>query len=213
MSVEQFRDMVFNVSQSLKPEESHDIAYMYDLPEQFRKARPIEVLMQLEVEQKIYKDNPETLAKVLEKVKRMDLANKVKKLIKKRKKSLQNSETAIISDPFQTLHVELALSKMQIEYATHRIKLLERNFSHVSSADTADFKLAIDYCRGASHTLTMIKEALKNDSSPYDSSGSDEESTGATGSLHSLKSLWTKEKALHKQRETECNFNCISHLK
>ena len=209
MNGEQFRDVVFTVSLNLRPDESHDIAYLYELPEKFRKARPIEVLMQLEVEQKIYQDNPETLVKVLERVNRHDLAGKVKRAIKtmKKKKSPQNPTN--ISDNLQTLHVELALSKMQIEYATHRIRLLEKNFHHISSANAFNFQSAIDYCSKAGHSLTLIEKTLKSESSfTCDGSSSDEEpALNSSGSLHSLKSLATKEKKMYQERMTEeCKF-------
>lgn len=205
MNGEQFREVVFTVSQSLRPDESHDIAYINSLPEKFLKARPIEVLMQLEVEQKIYQDNPETLVKVLETVNRHDLAGKVKRAIKTMKKKKNPQNPASISDHHQTLHVELALSKMQIEYATHRIRLLEKNFHHISSTNAINFQSAIDCCSKASHSLTLIEKTLKSES---DGSSSDEEpALNSSGSIHSLNSLARKEKEMYQERMTEeCKF-------
>ncbi|XP_019853395.1 PREDICTED: uncharacterized protein LOC109582843 isoform X2 [Amphimedon queenslandica] len=207
MNGEQFREVVFTVSQSLRPDESHDIAYINNLPEKFLKARPIEVLMQLEVEQKIYQDNPESLAKVLETVNRHDLAGKVKKAIKTMKKKKNPQNPANISDHLQTLHVELALSKMQIEYATHRIRLLKKNFHHISSTNAINFQSAIDCCSKASQSLTLIQKTLKSES---DGSSSDEEpALNSSGSLHSLNSLAKKEKEMYQERMTE---ECKRHL-
>ena len=185
MSTE-FRDIVFQAARSLRQEESQDLVYLYNLPPSFSQSRPIEVLMQLEVLQKISESNPETLAIVLERVKRFDLAKDVRKWMKQSKKK-KEKRTAIISHDqtptptSQFLHAEVAITKMTIEHAVHRLHVLQEHIELWSSNCDVSHELndAVQFCSFVTTKLSTIEKKLvpgrcfrRSSSSP---SSSDEE--------------------------------------
>lgn len=210
MSNEQFRDIVFAVSQSLRSEESHDIAYLHELPERFFHSRPIEVLMQLEIQQIIYKENPETLAKVMDRVKRADLASKVRKWTKKKNKNKQTSKSTGGScdrDPSHLLHFELALAKMHIEHAAHRMNVLQEHIQQWTLLNV-NFTMAIDSCRHTTHCLSTIEKRVRE--SPTLNSCSSSEEDIAT-SLSSSSSSFQERDHHRTDRRDECKYKMSSN--
>ena len=164
MSTE-FRDIVFQTARSLRQEESQDLVYLYNLRPSFNQSRPIEVLMQLEVLQNISESNPETLAIVLERVKRFDLAKDVRKWMKQSKKK-KEKRTAIIpheqTPTSQFLHAEVVISKMGIEHVVHRLHVLQEHIElWLSNCDVSpELKDAVQFCSLVTTKLSTIEKKL-----------------------------------------------------
>ena len=159
----EFRDIVFQAARSLRQEESQDLVYLYDLSPNFKDSRPMDVLMQLEVLQKISESNPETLANVLERVKRFDLAKDVRKWMKQgKKKKVKRSATVPHAPTSQFLHAEVAISKMTTEHLIHRLHVLQGHIELWSSNCDVSPELndAIQLCSRVTTNLSTIEKKI-----------------------------------------------------
>lgn len=218
MNSDSFRDAVYMVSQGLRPEESQDIAYLYDLPERFHHTRTITVLRQLEHQQHISRERPETLAIMMDRIKRADLAGKVRKMIKKKKKQKSTEEgpqarcMKYNDHHGDLLHCELEWEKMQMEHTTHRINKLQEHLHHWSMAagerkpslnSTAnDFKKALEYCHKISLCLSNIERRMVPDSSTNGSSSSSSSCNSSTEDIPHTTQDSSKD-VMHSRSHTE----------
>ena len=160
----EFRDIVFQAARSLRQEESQDLVYLYNLSPNFKDSRPMDVLMQLEVLQKISESNPETLAGVLERVKRFDLAKDVRKWMKQGKKKKEKRSATVLHDPTtsQFLHAEVAITKMTLEHAIHRLHVLQEHIELWSSNCDVSPELsdAVQLCSCVTTKLSTIEKKI-----------------------------------------------------
>ena len=163
----EFRDIVFQAARSLRQEESQELAYLYKLSPNFKDSRPMEVLMQLEVLQDISESNPETLAIVLERVKRFDLAKEVRKWIKQGKKKKEKRTAIVPHDSTSTptsqfLHAEVAITKMTLEHAIHRLHVLQEHIELWSSNCDVSPELsdAVQLCSNVTIKLSTIERKI-----------------------------------------------------
>ena len=147
-----FRDLVYEVSQELTRGESQDLAYLNHLPERFYDARTILVMLELEVRCIISETNPETLAVQLEKLKRADLANRVRKLSSNKKSNKKRPPDN--SRLFSCHEVAVALAKLQIANASHQIDLIHQRMQ----CENSDLVEAKALCKKINNLLSKVEK-------------------------------------------------------
>ena len=148
-----FRDLVYEVSQELTRGESQDLAYLNNLPERFYDARTILVMLQLEVRCIISETNPETLAVQLEKLKRADLATRVRKWSSNKKNSKKRPPVDN-SRLFSCHEVAVALAKLQIANASHQIDLIHQRMK----CEDSDLVEAKALCKKINNLLSKVEK-------------------------------------------------------
>ena len=149
-----FRDLVHEVSQELTREESQDLAYLTHLPERFYHARTILVMLELEARCIISETKPETLADQLERLKRADLANRVRKWSSNKKSNKKRPPVADNSRLFSCHVVAVALAKLQIANASHQIGLIHERMQ----CEDSDLKEAKALCKKINNLLSIVEK-------------------------------------------------------
>ena len=148
-----FRDLVHEVSQELTQEESQDLAYLNHLPEKCYHARTILVMLELEARCIISDKNPETLANQLERLKRADLASRVRKW-SPNKKSNKKRPLVDNSRVFSCHVVAVALAKLQIANASHQIDLIQE----CMQCEDSDLVKAKALCKKVNSLLSIVEK-------------------------------------------------------
>jgi hypothetical protein len=183
MTVPDFKDIVLQASLSLSKDEACHLAYLYRLPYKFLECeRPLEILIQLEIMQIITENNPETLAKAFERIKRKDLAKMVRQMKKSSEKSTNNKRKVPLDEDLdKMLLIELCTIKMEMAHAERRLKAFRnsmetRNGQALSPLDAIDLQNSIKDCSNIKQRLNKMQ--LRNFAGKEDSvlnSSSDEE--------------------------------------
>jgi hypothetical protein len=192
MSSREFKDTIYQASLKLSKDEAHDLAYLNDLPHKFRECdRPMDVLIQLEVMQIITESNPETLAKVFERIKRKDLAKLVrqKNTDKKSAEKKKPAEDNNLLNIDKMLLIELATIQMQMEHAIRRIKKfkisMQTRNGQLTDCDDQDFRKTLECCSIAKQNLTNVQQRNFN----REELSSDEDITPPSSINHSLQCM------------------------
>ncbi len=120
--VREFRRLLVSIAHQLSAEDSHELAFVDELPVQFHDQQALTVLQRLEAEGLFSCSKPERLVEMLKDIKRVDLSKKVKEFVSKKSKRRKNrpenaaADATVESDSEVSLRAgfEVALIQMQI---------------------------------------------------------------------------------------------------
>ena len=149
-----FRDLVREVSQELTQEESQDLAYLNHLPERFYHERTILLMLELEARCIISDKNPEMLADQLDRLKRADLANRVRKWSPNKKSNKKRPPVDNSRRVFSCHVVAVALAKLQVANASHQIDLIHE----CMQCEDSDLVKAKALCKMINNLLSKVEK-------------------------------------------------------
>ncbi len=130
----EFRRFLVSIAQQLSAQESHQLAYIHELPEQFHDQRALTVLQRLEVAGLFSCAKPERLVELLKDINRIDLSKKAKEFVSKRGKRRKNAANRPESDVTNEAHDRQVSLRANYEVALIQIKITLEQLDIVKEA-------------------------------------------------------------------------------